>query len=348
VDLASKIGVALIGCGYSGCELHGVWYKHIPEIKLVTVVDSNIDRARKAAERFGAENCTDDWRTVLNDPAVSMIDVNVPPGLNREIVVAAAEARKHILCEKPMATSLEDADEMIAAADRNHAKFMVGHVLHFFPEYVEVKKVVTGNVIGKLHAGNAIRWLGEPYFPFSSTWNKWYGSRELGGGVTFSMQIHDLDFLRTLFGKVKRVHSFNRNFTHREFDIDDFSVTTLFFEEGMAVAEASWASPSPFAQQLDLFGESGFLSLRTGGTLTSIEASKGGPAVIACLKDGTSKEFPTSDVNGYCAEIQHFVSCVTGDGKPCLDPRDSRETIRVTLAALESARTGRPVELNSS
>jgi predicted dehydrogenase len=144
------------------------------------------------------------------------------------------------------------------------------------------------------------------------------------------------------------VHSFNRNFTHREFDIDDFSVTTLFFEEGMAVAEASWASPSPFAQQLDLFGESGFLSLRTGGTLTSIEASKGGPAVIACLKDGTSKEFPTSDVNGYCAEIQHFVSCVTGDGKPCLDPRDSRETIRVTLAALESARTGRPVELNSS
>jgi UDP-N-acetylglucosamine 3-dehydrogenase len=345
MDLSSKIGVALIGCGYSGCELHGVWYKDIPEIKLVTAVDSNLERARKAAERFGATSSTNDWRAVLNDPDVSMVDVNVPPGLNREIVVAAAEAGKHILCEKPMATSLQDADAMIAAADRNHVKFMIGHVLHFFPEYAEVKEAVAENVIGKLHAGNAIRWLGEPYFPFSSTWNKWYGSRELGGGVTFSMQIHDLDFLKAIFGKVRRVQSFNRNFTHREFDIDDFSVTALFFEKGMAVTEASWASPSPFAQQLDLFGEDGFLSLRTGGTLTSIEASKGGPAVIAYLKDGSAKEFPTGDVNGYCEEIRHFVSCVIDDKKPCLDPRDSRETLRVTLAALESATTGKVVEL---
>jgi len=343
----SKIGVALIGCGYSGCELHGVWYKQIPEIKLVAVVDSNIDRARKAAERFGAEICTADWREVLNNPAVGMVDVNVPPGLNREIVVAAAEAGKHILCEKPMATNLEDADEMITAADRNHVKFMIGHVLHFFSEYAEVKKAVAENIIGKLHAGNAIRWLGEPYFPFSSTWNKWYGSRELGGGVTFSMQIHDLDFLKAIFGKVRRVSSVNGNFTHREFDIDDFSATTLFFEEGMAMAEASWVSPSPFTQQLDLFGEKGFLSLRTGGTLTSIEASKGGPAVTAYLKDGTSRAFPAGDVNGYCAEIKHFVACVMNDEKPSLDPRDSRETLEVTLAALESAKTGKPVKLTN-
>jgi UDP-N-acetylglucosamine 3-dehydrogenase len=344
--LSSRIGVALIGCGYCGCELHGVWYKDIPEIELVAVVDSNMDRARKAAGRFGAERYTDNWRNILNNPDVSMVDVNVPPSLNREIVLAAAEAGKHILCEKPMATNLEDADEMIAAADRNHVKFMIGHVLRFFPEYVEVKRAVTGNMIGKLHAGNAIRWLGEPYFPFSSTWNKWYGSRELGGGVTFSMQIHDLDFLRTIFGKVKRVYSINDNFSHREFDIDDFSATTLFFEEGTAIAEASWVSCSPFTQQLDLFGEEGFLSLRTGGTLTSIEASKGRPAVTAYLKDGTSREFPASDVNGYCAEIKHFVACVMNDEKPCLDPRDSRETLKVTLAALDSARTGRPVELN--
>ncbi len=162
-----------------------MWYKQIPEIDLVAVVDSRIDQARKTMDRFGARTCSDDWRQVLRNPAVDMVDINVPPSLNKEIVVAAAEAGKHVLCEKPMATNLKDADEMISASERNHVKFMVGHVLHFFPEYVEVKRAVNENMVGKLHAGSAIRWLGEPYFPFSSTWNKWYGSREMGSGATF-------------------------------------------------------------------------------------------------------------------------------------------------------------------
>jgi len=324
-----------------------MWYKQIPEIDLVAAVDSRIDQARKTMDRFGARTCSDDWRQVLRNPAVDMVDINVPPSLNKEIVVAAAEAGKQVLCEKPMATSLKDADEMISASERNHVKLMVGHVLHFFPEYVEVKRAVNENMVGKLHAGSAIRWLGEPYFPFSSTWNKWYGSREMGGGVTFSMQIHDLDFLKTLFGKVKEIHSVSRNFAHREFNIDDHSTTTLFFEDDrIALAEASWVSPSPFTQQLDLFGEEGFISLRTGGTLTSIEASKEGPAVTAYFKNGTSMALPTSDMNGYYAEIKHFISCVVNDGKPSLDPRDSRETLKVTLAALESAKTGNLVEVN--
>lgn len=345
--MPSQIGVALIGCGYSGCELHAVWYKEIPETRLIATVDSSLERARKAAERFGAETFTDDWRKVINNPTVDMVDLNVPPSFNKEITVAAAEAGKHVLCEKPMATNLKDADEMTAAAEKNDVRLMIAHVLHFFPEYAEVKKAVHQNMIGKLQAGNAIRWLGEPYFPFSSTWNRWYGSRELGGGVTFSMQIHDLDFLRSLFGKVREVYSVCRNFTHREFTIDDFSATSLLFDdEKIALAEASWVSPSPFTQQLDLFGDQGFLCLRTGGRLTSIEASKGEPAVTAHFKDGSSKSLPTTNVNGYYAEIRHFISCLVNDEKPILDPCESRETLEVTLAALESAKSGKRVKVN--
>jgi len=348
IDLPPKIGLGLIGCGYSGCELHAVWYKNIPEITLVATVDSNVERAREAAERFGAETFADDWREIINNPAVDVVDVNVPPSLNKQITVAAAEAGKHILCEKPMATNLKDADEMIFAAQKNNVTLMIAHVLHFFPEYAELKKAVHQNMIGKLQAGNAIRWLGEPYFPFSSTWNKWYGSRELGGGVTFSMQIHDLDFLRSLFGKVREVQSACRNFTHREFTIDDFSATALFFDdERMALAQASWVSPSPFTQQLDLFGDEGFLSLRTGGRLTSIEAAKGEPAVTAYFRDGSSKDLPITSVNGYYAEIHHFIACLLKDEKPMLDPRESRETLKVTLAALESAESGKRVRVNA-
>jgi len=124
--------VALIGFEYSGCELHAVWYKNIPEINLVAAVDSNVERARKAAERFGAETSTDDWRKIINNPAVDVVHVNVPPSLNKDIAVAAAGAGKHILCEKPMATNLKDADEMIAAAEKNHVTLMIAHVLHFF------------------------------------------------------------------------------------------------------------------------------------------------------------------------------------------------------------------------
>lgn len=343
----NKIGIALIGCGYSGCELHAVWYQHIPELQLIAAVDQDIERARKAADRFGAKIYSDNYRDVLKNSEIDVVDINVPAHLNREITVAAAEAGKHILCEKPMAVNLDDADAMIAATEKNRIKFMVGHVLHFFPEYISLKKAVKQNVIGKIYSGNAIRWIGEPYYPLSSLWNKWYGSPEMGGGVTLSTQVHDIDILKSIFGNVKEVYSVQRNYTHKEFMIDDFSTTLLFFDdERMAATMTSWASSSPLTQELDLFGDEGYLSLRSGGTLTSIKSPKGLSPVKAYLKDGSVINLEVENVSGYFNEIKHFISCIINDEKPIVDPYSSRESLKITIAALNSAKIGKKIKID--
>ncbi|MEM4246150.1 MAG: Gfo/Idh/MocA family oxidoreductase, partial [Candidatus Bathyarchaeia archaeon] len=282
----------------------------------------------------------------LADPEIDAVYLTLPNALHAEWTIKAAEAGKHILCEKPMATSLKEADEMIEAAARNRVKLMIAHVLHFLPEYAAVKKVLLKGDVGRAFSGCALRWLGEPYFPFSSAWDGWYSRPEMGGGATLSMQIHDIDFFRSLFGDAKEVYTVSRNFNHPGSGTDDFSVTTLFFDNGtIATCEAGFASPSPFTQQLDLLAEAGYITLRSGGLLTSIKGSGASP-VKTFYKDGRVEEVAVEEVNGYCEEIRHFVSCVVKDETPKVSPYDSRETLRTVLACLESANRGRNVKVS--
>jgi len=130
---------ALIGCGNIGAGGHLPAYAHIPEAELVAVCDAVEELAHAAAERSGATVYTD-YRRLLEQEDIEMVDICLPTYLHAQAVIAAMEAGKHVLCEKPMAHTLEAADAMIEAAQTNGVKLMIGQVRRFDHRYTSIKE----------------------------------------------------------------------------------------------------------------------------------------------------------------------------------------------------------------
>jgi predicted dehydrogenase len=189
------VNVAIIGAGFMG-ETHASSYKKINDSNIVAIVDRVEEKGKKLAKKFDTKFYTDIEDLIKNED-VDAIDICVPTFVHKDIVIKAANAGKHILCEKPLTLSLEDADEMIEAVEKNNVKAMVGHVLRFWPEYIKIKEIVDS---GK---------LGEPLFGFCERlavppdWyeNNWGLNEKNSGGVPLDLHIHDLDYLIWVFGE---------------------------------------------------------------------------------------------------------------------------------------------------
>src|SRR5829696_5680419 len=142
-------GIGVIGCGMIANSAHLPAIRHLSDrLKLVAVADVREEQAARAAREFGAAAYYTDYRELLARPDITIVDICTPEFLHREQVIAAAEAGKHILCEKPMADSIESADAMIAAAERAGVKFMVGHSRRFTRRYREVRAAIDSGAIG--------------------------------------------------------------------------------------------------------------------------------------------------------------------------------------------------------
>ena len=169
-----------------------------------------------------------------------MVDVCLPTYLHAEHVIAAARAGKHVLCEKPMALSLEQADAMIEATEQAGVAFMVGHTLRFWPEYVAIKDLVSRGELGKPVAVAATRLGTAPTW----SWDRWLLDPERGGGAVPDLHIHDIDYIAWLLGKprsvmARGVRSANGCWDH--------VFTTLDYEDGAAAfAEGTFFVPPSF------------------------------------------------------------------------------------------------------
>ena len=155
--MPSSVGVVLVGTGFATEHLHLPQLAKIPQVRLVAIVSRNMNRARLLAKQFGVEACYTDLEQALKREDVQVVDVNVPTFLHKENVIRAAEAGKHVLCEKPMAGTLREADEMIDAARKAGTKLMIGHVLRFVPEYLKAKELADADYLGDVVAARAIR-----------------------------------------------------------------------------------------------------------------------------------------------------------------------------------------------
>ena len=189
------IKVALIGIGYIG-NAHLSALKQIGNAQLTAIVDYHEENGRKAAQENNAKyfkNIDD----LLKNADIDCVDICVPTFAHAELAIKAANAGKHILCEKPLALSLNDADDMINAAKQNNVKAMTGHVLRFWPEYVKIKEIIDSGYLGKPLNAFCERLAITPDWQVGA-WDK---NEKFSGGAAVDLHIHDLDFLIWLFGK---------------------------------------------------------------------------------------------------------------------------------------------------
>ena len=208
-----KINIGLIGAGFMA-KAHSIAYAGMPmffwpapaiPVKKM-IVDMNIDIARDAKEKFAFESYSADWHDIVNDPAISVVDICTPNNVHAEIAIAAAKAGKHILCEKPLALTSKEAGEMYRAAAENGVKTMVAFNYRRTPAVQLAKKYIDEGAIGDIldFRGTYLQdWSAHPDSPLSWRFQK----SVCGSGALGDIGTHVVDMLRFLVGDFKRVNA---------------------------------------------------------------------------------------------------------------------------------------------
>jgi predicted dehydrogenase len=325
-------GVALLGAGFMA-RTHADAYALLGDRAQVRVVCAlAASAAEPLAERLGAE-VTDDWQAAIAAPGVDAVDVCLPTPLHRAVAEHALAAGRHLLLEKPVALTLQDADAIGAAAEASGRVLMVGHVLRFLAEVAELRRVLGTGELGRPLAATALRLSPPP------GWNDWMLDPARSGGAPVDLMIHDFDVLNALLGPPRSVYA-------RAAAGDGHVVALVQHEGGEATVEGSHVMPGsfPFTAGLRVLCEGGVLDHRFEA-LPDEEGGNIGGGVSSVLRvhpvEGEVREY-TSAGDPWLAEIEHFLACV-GDGE---QPRDgtfaqARAALAVGLATRRSVASGR-------
>jgi predicted dehydrogenase len=338
-----QIKVGLIGCGNIGAGGHLPAYAHIAEAELVAVCDAVEELAHAAAERAGVPHLYTDYRQLLEREDIEVVDLCVPTYLHAQLAVEAMQARKHVLCEKPMAHTLEAAEAMIHAAQKAGVKLMIGQVRRFDHRYASIKAQMDA---GKVGWPVFIRRAERQFLPFPPEAWQWDSKR--GGGVILDIGVHATDLFRWLFGQeaveVYAVAKSVREAARAAGSYDHAFITCKFDGGGVGFAEASWAYPQGFGgalyAQLDVVGTEGKIQYADKDT---------NPMLIYTTDKGHELpryfRFMSTTEYAFEEEIRHFVRCILDDREPVVSPQDARAALEMALAAQRSAETGQPVHL---
>ncbi len=330
------IKIALIGAGFIA-QAHASAYGKIKNAKVTAVADKIEDKGKKLAEDCNAKYYKD-IDDLLNNENVDCIDICVPTFLHKEMVLKAAAAKKHIFCEKPLALSLEQADEMLNAVNKNNVKAMVGHVLRFWPEYVRIKEYIDSGVLGKpLHAFCQ-------RLAVTPDWHQgdWGASEKFGGGAALDLHIHDLDYLIWMFGKPSIVMAqgvfdpakkASGGFVH-------IATTVEFKNKVGALAEGGWEFKGafPFTMVLRILCEKGTVEwiFRAG---KNIEERAQQAEVTVYKADGSVELLKAGNEDAFFQELDYFVDCLENN-RPIKNAsfKDGRDSLELALAAIRSAK----------
>lgn len=206
-----KLNVAMIGGGFMG-KAHSLAYAGMPMFfwpapalpQRKTVVDINDELAKAAADRYGFESYSSDWRRVVEDPEIDIIDIVTPNNSHAEIAIAAAKAGKHIICEKPLARTGEESKRMLDAVTEAGVKHMVAFNYRRTPAVALAKKYIEEGAIGKVlnFRGTYLQdWSADPASPLS-----WRFRKDIAGsGALGDIGTHVIDFARYLVGEITEV-----------------------------------------------------------------------------------------------------------------------------------------------
>ncbi|HHV55340.1 MAG TPA: Gfo/Idh/MocA family oxidoreductase [Firmicutes bacterium] len=326
------INVGVLGAGTMGWA-HATSYARLPNVRLVGIADIDLPKAKRLAEATGS-TAVPRAEDLIGRSDIDLIDVCLPTHLHRTYVEAAAAAKKHIFCEKPLARSLADGQAILAACDRAGVKLGVGHVVRFFPEYAQATAAVRAGRLGEIGVIRTSRGGGG----FPTAWNDWYANYEWSGGLALDLLIHDFDWLRWTFGPVERV--FAKSTHGRDFNREEYVLVTLRLKSGaIAHVEGTWLQAGGFATSFEIVGTKGMLSHSSREVTPLVVVTPPTPGAPGVAVPESAGESP------YFKEIQAFVNALERGEPIPVDGKEGYEALKIALAVLESMETGRVVRV---
>ena len=262
--------------------------------------------------------------------AATVIDVCTPTDVHHGVVLRAAEAGRHVICEKPLARHAGQARQMAAACASAGVRLLPAHVVRYFPEYAAARAAVAG---GRIGTPAILRFTRRGSVP---AWSGWYGDEQRSGGLLMDFMIHDYDIARWLAGEVRRVYA-RLVATGAAGAATGLAVLT---HAGGAISHVhgAWVPEMGFlATGFELSGDRGVLCSPAGGALT---AGPGGPAGRG--------QFATGQASPFTAELAEFLAAIEHGSEPRVGAADGVAAVAIAEAAIESARTGAAVCLDGA
>lgn len=328
------VTVAILGAGFMG-STHAAAYKSMGgRVRVKTVAARSLERAEKVAATVGATGITN-LDVAIDDPEVDAVDICLPTRLHREFAERAFAADKHVFLEKPIALSVLDADAIVDAARRSGRILMVGLVLRFWPEYVELQRRLAAGELGRPLALSTLR-LSPP-----ADWNDWMGDRAQSGGTAVDLLIHDFDQMNWLLGTPRSVFAREPAAGHVEAIVD--------YGGAAGIAEGSMAMPKsyPFTSNIRVLAEGGVAEYGfsaapadDGGNIGESQSKSGLRLYPA---SGDPHVLPVESADPWERELFSFVDCVKEGRNPEQGTGEqARDALLVSLAAQRSLETGQP------
>ncbi len=343
----SKVKIGIIGSRFQADCIAASVRMMPEEAEVVAVASPSPGNAKAFAARHGIAAHYDDYRLMLEDPAIELVSITAPNRLHAQMTIDAAAAGKHVVCEKPLCVTLEEADAMIAACATAGVLLLYAEELFFAPKYVKAKQMADEGAFGRIHLVKQSEKHSGPH----SDW--FWDVNQSGGGALMDLGCHGIAFCWWFLGKpkVKSVYAQLSTQVHgRKTQGDDEALCIIEFEGGATgVVENSWTKPGGMDDTIEVFGDKGqtYADMLMGNALPTYSEVGFGYAVEKAdtTRGWTYPVFEEHWNYGFPQEMRHFARCVRGKETPISDGETGRVVQEVLYAAYASAGLGRKIEL---
>ncbi|MEH7365527.1 Gfo/Idh/MocA family protein [Priestia megaterium] len=333
-----KVKIGVIGCGSIAQHRHLPEYKMNEQVELVAVCDINTERANSVAQQYGVKAYTN-YEELLASGTVEAVSVCTPNYLHAPISVAALNSGVHVLCEKPMATSEEEAKAMIEAAKTNGKKLMIGHNQRFVASHQKARELIGKGEIGKIYSFRTAFGHGGPEGWSVDGKDSWFFKKdEAFIGAMGDLGVHKTDMLRYILNEeIVEVGAFVESNAKDFANVDDNAVCVLKTESGIiGTLAASWAYNGKEDNSTIVYGEKGILRLEDDPTYSLVAQYATGEVVNYELG-----KIQSNDEGGQSNShvIEQFVDAVAEDKESPVPGEEGLKSLAVILAALKSSQT---------
>lgn len=342
-----KVKVGIIGSQFEA-SIHVESFKILPqEAEVVAIASPTPGHAADLAKKFAIPNVYTDYREMLKQPDIEMVTITAPNRLHCQMTVDIAAAGKHVVCEKPLCMTLEEADLMIETCNKQGVLLMYAEELFFTPKYVKAKEMADQGAFGEVYLVKQSEKHSGPH----AAW--FWDVNQSGGGVLMDMGCHGIAFVYWFLNRPKLKKVTARMGTHVHADKtmgDDNSICILEFENGaMGLVEDSWAKFGGMDDRVEVYGSQGvsYVNLLMGNALPTFSENGYGYAVekAPSTKGWTYPVFDELYNYGFPQEMVHFARCVRGKETCIATGEDGRFVQEALYASYQSAGLGQTVEM---
>lgn len=346
------LGYAIVGCGMiAGFHVRAL--AEVPGARVAALVSRRRDSAEKLARAHGLDCAIyTDLAAALASPEVHVVIVTTPSGAHLEPAVAAANAGKHVVVEKPLEITTERCDRIIAACDKNGVRLCTIFPSRFADANVVLKKAVDAGKFGRLTLGETTCkwWRDQKYYDEGG----WKGTRALdGGGALMNQAIHNVDLLLWMMGPATHVAGFTATLAHQRIEVEDTAVGCIRFASGaLGVIQAATSVHPGLPKTIAIHGDRGTAVIEQEDVLRweftpetdEDRAVRERFAQKVGASGGASNPAAISHVY-HARQLADFAAAIRDHRPPLVDGREGRKAVALIQALYESAQTGRMVQL---